>query len=45
MQAGNLSYLLGENLGALFVRDSMRVVEDVYKRQHCDRRLYIVQWA
>ena len=38
MQAGNLSYLLGENLGALFVRDSMRVVDYLCSRPDVDTK-------
>ena len=38
MQAGNLSYLLGENLGALFVRDSMRVVDYLCGRPDVDTK-------
>ena len=38
MQAGNLSYLLGENLGALFVRDSMREVDYLCSRPDVDTK-------
>ena len=38
MQAGNLSYLLGESLGALFVRDSMRVVDYLCSRPDVDTK-------
>ena len=37
MQPGNLCYLLGENLGALFVRDSTRVVDYLYTRSDVDK--------
>lgn len=36
MQPGNLCYLLGENLGGLFVRDSMRVVDYLCGRTDVD---------
>lgn len=37
MQPGNLCYLLGENLGALFVRDSTRTVDYLCTRSDVDK--------
>lgn len=37
MQPGNLAYLLGENLGAQFVADSMRVVDYLCTRPDIDQ--------